>query len=77
MAGAETAVNYKLGGLNKYTLFSLTSLEARSVKLVSLSQNQGGGRAALALHVLRENGTLPLPDALVATGIPWLVATSL
>lgn len=47
------------------------------MKSVSLSQNQGVSRVALALHILRENGALPLPDALVATDIPWLVATSL
>lgn len=57
-------------------MYSLTDLEARRLKPVSLGQNQGVDGAMLLPEAVGENLVLVFP-ASVAAGIPWLVATSL
>lgn len=52
-------------------VYSLTVLEARSPKSVSLGPNRGVSRALLLAKALVEN------PAMVVPAVPWLVATSL
>lgn len=55
---------------------TFTVLQARNLRSVSLIQNQDVSRTALPPETVGDSSVPWLLQLLVATGIPWLVATS-
>lgn len=74
MPEAAVTSYHQLGGLEQKLIHAHIILEARNSTSVSLSQNQGVGRAIPAPEALGRNLFFASSQLLVAVSIAWLVA---